>query len=301
MADKTDKTDKKSIAARAKSAEPGLYVAATPIGNAGDVTLRALAMFEAADLVLCEDTRVTAKLFAIHNIRAPLDAYHEHNAAAKRPGLIQKLQAGATLVLVSDAGTPLISDPGLKLVQEALAAGVNVTALPGASSVLAALTVSGLPTDRFLFEGFLPPKKTARCAILTELAAVPATLVFLESPRRVAAVLADMAALFGPRDAAVARELTKKFEEVRRGPLDGLAAHYEAAGAPKGELVILVAPPAKGTHVSAEELDALLTKALSHQSLKDAVAGIMAATGLPRRHIYSRALELVDAGKTGKE
>ncbi|MBX3445637.1 MAG: 16S rRNA (cytidine(1402)-2'-O)-methyltransferase [Parvibaculaceae bacterium] len=274
---------------------PGLYVTATPIGNAGDITLRALDVLARCDLVLCEDTRVTAKLFAIHNIQVKTAPYHDHNAAEMRPRVLKRLEAGEAVALVSDAGTPLVSDPGLKLVQEAVAAGHHVTALPGASSVLAALTLAGLPTDRFFFAGFLSPKQEARRKELAELAAIPSTLVFLESANRLAAVLADMAATLGGREAAVARELTKKFEEVRRGALGELAAHYEEAGPPRGEIVIIVGPPEKRAALCAHEVDAMLENALARASLKDAVAEVVAMTGLPRRDVYARALELSGA------
>lgn len=274
---------------------PGLYIVATPIGNAGDITLRALDLLARCDLVLCEDTRVTAKLFAIHNIQAKTAPYHDHNAAEMRPRVLKRLEAGEAIALVSDAGTPLVSDPGFKLVQEAVAAGHTVTALPGASSVLAALTLAGLPTDRFFFAGFLPSKQEARRKELADLAAIPATLVFLESANRLAAVLADMAAALGGREAAVARELTKKFEEVRRGPLGELAAHYEEAGPPKGEIVIVVGPPEKRAALCTHEVDAMLENALARATLKDAVAEVVAMTGLPRRDVYARALELSGA------
>ncbi len=203
--------------------EPGLYVTATPIGNLSDMTYRAVEILKNCDLVLCEDTRQTAKLMQAYGIDTPRAPYHEHNAAKVRPGIIRKLQEGAAIALVSDAGTPLISDPGYKLVREAIAAGHRVTTLPGPSAPLAALVLSGLPSDRFLFAGFLPPKSAGRRAALAELAAVPATLVMFESAGRLADSLADMAAVLGPRPAAVARELTKLYEEVRRGRLDELA------------------------------------------------------------------------------
>jgi len=274
---------------------PGLYVTATPIGNAGDISLRALDVLARADLVLCEDTRVTSKLFAIHHIEARTAPYHDHNAAEMRPRILKRLEAGEAIALVSDAGTPLVSDPGLKLVREAIAAGHTVTTLPGASSVLAALTLAGLPTDRFFFGGFLSAKQEARRKELTELAAIPATLVFLESANRLAASLEDMAAALGPREAAVARELTKKFEEVRRGTLADLAVHYAGAGAPKGEIVVVVGPPEKRAALCAHEIDAMLENALRRSSLKDAVAEVVSMTGLPRREVYARALEIADA------
>lgn len=275
---------------------PGLYVTATPIGNASDLTLRALDVLRAADIVLCEDTRVTAKLFAIYGLKTRLMPYHDHNAAEMRPRILDRLAAGGRVALVSDAGTPLISDPGYKLVREAVAEGHYVTTLPGASSVMAALTLAGLPTDRFLFNGFLSAKHEARCRELTELVAVPATLVFLESAPRLAASLADMAAQLGPREAAVARELTKRFEEVRRGTLAELAAHYAKAGPPKGEIVVVVGPPPSQAPLGEAEIDAMLANALGRESLKDAVAEVMAMTGLPRRDVYARALELKKAG-----
>lgn len=288
-----EKTDEKNVLSPRLAA--GLYVTATPIGNAGDITLRALDVLARADLVLCEDTRVTAKLFAIHGISAKTAPYHDHNAAEMRSRVLKRLEAGEAIALVSDAGTPLVSDPGLKLVREALDAGHNVTALPGASSVLAALTLAGLPTDRFFFAGFLPAKQEARRKELAELGQIPSTLVFLESANRLEAVLADMASALGPREAAVTRELTKKFEEVRRGPLAELAAHYAAAGAPKGEIVIVVGPPEKRAALCAHEVDAMIENALRRASLKDAVAEVVSVTGLPRREIYARALELSGA------
>jgi 16S rRNA (cytidine1402-2'-O)-methyltransferase len=270
---------------------PGLYVTATPIGNAADITLRALDLLRAADVIACEDTRVTGKLLMRYGITAPMQPYHEHNASRMRPLLLRRLAAGEVVALVSDAGTPLISDPGFKLVQAAIAAGVSVTALPGASSLLAALCVAGLPTDRFLFAGFLAAKTAQRRRTLDELKTVPATLVFLESAQRLAASLADMAAVLGPRPAAVARELTKLFEEVRRESLPTLAAHYAAAGPPKGEVVVAVGPPLAIAPESID-LDAVLRPALAGMRLKEAVAAVTAATGLPRKQVYARALAL---------
>lgn len=272
---------------------PGLYVTATPIGNANDLTLRALDVLRGADLVLCEDTRVTAKLFAIYGLTTRLMPYHDHNAAEMRPRVLDRLAAGECIALVSDAGTPLISDPGYKLVREAVEAGHHVTTLPGASSVMAALTLAGLPTDRFLFAGFLSSKQEARRKELAELAGVPATLVFLESAPRLAASLADMAAQLGEsREGAVARELTKRFEDVKRGTLGELAAHYEAAGAPKGEIVIVIGPPMAQAPLCAHEVDAMIENALARVSLKDAVAEVVAMTGLKRKEIYARALAI---------
>src|SRR2546429_9815931 len=241
----------------------GLYLVATPIGNLRDITVRALEVLAAADLIACEDTRVTRKLLDRYGIATPLTAYHEHNAAQARPKLIARLGAGAAIALVSDAGTPLVSDPGYKLVREAQAAGANVTALPGASAVLAALTVSGAPPYRVLFEGFLPAKEAARRARIVELKRIPATLVLFETGPRIAASLADLAAGLGPREAALCRELTKLYEETRRGDLATLASEATEAGEPRGEMVIVVAPPDREEEVTAADLVALLRQALN--------------------------------------
>ena len=281
------------LRAEAEPLAPGLHVVATPIGNLRDISFRALATLAAADVVLAEDTRVTKVLLAHYGIATPLAAYHEHNAHVIRPHLLARLQAGAALALVSDAGTPLVSDPGFKLVADALEAGIPVTSVPGASAVLAALVVAGLPTDRFFFEGFLPAKSGARRHRIAELAAIPGTLVFFESPRRLADSLADLAAVLGPREAAIARELTKHFETVRRGTLPELAAQLAAEAAPRGEIVLLVGPPGAGeAQASASALDAALASALQSFSVKDAAAVVCAQTGLPRRQVYARALEL---------
>jgi 16S rRNA (cytidine1402-2'-O)-methyltransferase len=270
----------------------GLYLVATPIGNLRDITVRALEVLAAADLIACEDTRTTRKLLDHYGISTALTPYHDHNAAEVRPKLIARLGEGAAIALVSDAGTPLVSDPGYKLVREAWGAGASVSALPGASAALAALTVSGLPTDRFFFEGFLPAKETARRARIVELNRIPATLVLFETGTRVAASLADLAAGLGPRQAALCRELTKLHEEVRRGDLVTLAREAAQAGEPRGEMVIVVAPPDRRAEVSAVDLDALLHQALERLSVKEAVAEIAAVTGRPRREVYQRALAL---------
>ena len=281
------------LRAEAEPIAPGLHVVATPIGNLRDITLRALATLAAADAVIAEDTRVSRHLLAHYGIATPLIAYHEHNAEAMRPQLLARLKKGDRLALISDAGTPLVSDPGFKLVGEAVAAGVPVTAAPGASAVLAGLVVAGLPTDRFFFEGFLPAKSGARRARIAELAAIPGTLVFFESPRRLGETLADLAAVLGPRPAAVARELTKHFESVRRGTLDALAGDYEREGPPKGEIVLLVAPPGEDAPIlDGAALDDKIRAALAKFSLKDAASVVAAETGQPRRKIYARALEL---------
>jgi 16S rRNA (cytidine1402-2'-O)-methyltransferase len=283
------------LRAEAEPIAPGLHVVATPIGNLRDITLRALATLAAADAVIAEDTRVTRNLLAHYGVSTPLVAYHEHNAAVVRPHLMARLAGGAALALVSDAGTPLVSDPGFRLVLEALEAGVAVTSVPGPSAVLAALVVAGLPTDRFYFEGFLPPKSAARRARINELAAIPSTLVFFESPRRLAEMLADLAVELGPRQGVVARELTKLYETTRRGPLDQLAAEFAGEAPPKGEIVVLVGPPLEAAPVDDNEIDKRLDAALETLSVKDAAAAVSAETGAPRRRVYARALTLVGA------
>jgi 16S rRNA (cytidine1402-2'-O)-methyltransferase len=270
---------------------PGLYILATPIGNARDISLRALAVLDACDLVLAEDTRVTAKLFAIHGIRQSLAPYNDHNAAEARPGILDKLQRGARIVLVSDAGTPLVSDPGFKLVRAAIAAGIAVTAIPGPSAALAALALAGLPTDRFLFAGFLSPKAGERARLLEELKSVRASVIFFESGPRLAETLAAMASVLGARDAAVARELTKLHEEVRRGSLAELAAHYDKAGAPKGEITLVVGPPEE-VRPDTGAIDAALKAALPFMPVKAAADMIAGLTGAARKTVYDRALEL---------
>ena len=270
----------------------GLYLVATPIGNLRDVTLRALEVLAAADAVACEDTRVTRKLFDHYGLSAPLTPYHDHNAETARPKLLRRIAAGDAVALVSDAGTPLISDPGFKLARDAAAAGLAVTAAPGASAAVMALIVAGLPTDRFFFEGFLPSKAGSRRTRIAELARIPATLVLYESGPRLADALGDLAAGLGPRAAAVCRELTKLHEEVRRGTLDTLARDYAAGAETRGEIAIVIAPPDAPAPAGADDIDALLRAALARVSLKDAVAEVAAATGEQRRAVYSRALEL---------
>lgn len=281
------------LRAEAEPIAPGLHVVATPIGNLRDISLRALATLAAAEAVIAEDTRVTRTLLAHYGIATPLIAYHEHNAQVVRPQILARLEKGAALALVSDAGTPLVSDPGFKLVAEAVAAGVPVTAVPGASAVLAALVVAGLPTDRFFFEGFLPQKSAGRRARLAELAAVPGTLVFFETPRQIVEVLEDCAAVLGAREAAVARELTKHFETVRRGPLQELARIFATDEVLRGEIVLLVGPPAAGVgDIGEADLDARIRAALAGNSVKDAAAIVSGETGQPRRRVYARALQL---------
>ena len=271
----------------------GLHLVATPIGNLRDITIRALEVLAAADLIACEDTRVTRKLTDHYGIATPLTPYHDHNAAEARPKLLARLAAGAAVALVSDAGTPLVSDPGYKLVREAREAGHGVTALPGASAVLAALTLCGLPTDRFFFEGFLPAKQGQRRNRIGELARIPATLVLFETGPRIADALADLAAGLGAREAALCRELTKLHEEVRRGDLAALARHYAGAAESRGEMVIVIAPGDQAaSEIDATDLDTLLQQALDRLSVKEAVAEIAAVSGHPRRAVYQRALAL---------
>jgi len=277
---------------------PGLHIVATPIGNLGDITLRALAALAGADLIACEDTRVTRRLLDRYAITTPLTPYHDHNAAAARPKILRRLAEGAAIALVSDAGTPLVSDPGFKLVRAASLAGCTVVALPGASAVLAALTVAGLPTDRFFFAGFLPPKQAARRARIAELARLPATLVLYETGPRIEATLTELAAELGPREAALCRELTKLHEEVRRGDLATLSQSC-VTGEIRGEIVLVVAPPQPPQRPGLGDTDALLREALVRGSLKDAVAEVADATGLPRRELYQRALTLVKEGGNG--
>jgi 16S rRNA (cytidine1402-2'-O)-methyltransferase len=269
----------------------GLYLVATPIGNLGDVTLRALEALAAADLIACEDTRGTARLLERYGIRTALTPYHDHNAATARPKILARIRDGGAVALVSDAGTPLVSDPGYRLVRAAQDERLAVTAVPGPSAVLAALAVAGLPTDRFLFDGFLPPKDAARRARIAELARIPATLVLFETGPRIGDALAALADGLGDRAAAVCRELTKLHEEVRRDTLVPLARAYAAGAETRGEFVLVIAPP-QARAPSAEEIDELLRQALRSQSVKDAVGAVAAATGEPRAQVYRRALAL---------
>ena len=266
---------------------------ATPIGNLDDISGRALAVLGSVDRIACEDTRRTARLLARHRIAGRLVSYHEHNAAQVRPSLIRALQGGGSLALVSDAGTPLISDPGYKLVRAALDADIRVTGCPGPSAPLLALILSGLPTDRFYFGGFLPSRSGPRRKALAALETLDVTLVFLDSPRRLAASLEDMAATLGPRAAVVARELTKLHEEVRRGTLDSLAGHYRDAGPPKGEVVVVVegaGDAAARPALSDADIDERLDSLLAAGTVRDAAAAVSAETGRPRREVYARAL-----------
>lgn len=273
--------------------EAGLYIVATPIGNLADITLRAIDVLMKVDVIACEDTRVTGKLLAHYGIHTRMLAYHEHNAGQVRPRLLEELAGGKRVALVSDAGTPLISDPGYKLVREATSLGIKVMPVPGASSVTAALSASGLPTNRILFAGFLPAKASARRKAIGELAAVHATLVLFESARRLAETLAELAQCMGGRQAVIAREITKLYEEFRRGTLEELA-HAYADAEPKGEIVIIVAPPEEEEASYTDEVEAALAAALQEMSVKDAAAKIAQETGLPRQELYTRALALKD-------
>lgn len=272
----------------------GLYLVATPIGNATDITLRAINVLREVDVIACEDTRVTAKLLAIHGITNSLTPYHEHNARAAGPALLQRIRRGQRVALVSDAGTPLVSDPGYRLVRACIDDNISVVPVPGPSAVTTALTVAGLATDRFLFAGFPPTRNSRRRVFFEELVAVPATLAFMESPRRLAASLADMHAVFGDREAVVARELTKMFEEVKRGTLAQLAEFYDQAGPPKGEIMVIVAR-AEPRELDDDEVDRRLTQAMQTQTLRQAVDDLTRECGRSRRDVYARAIALKKA------
>jgi 16S rRNA (cytidine1402-2'-O)-methyltransferase len=283
--------------------KPGLYLVATPIGTASDITLRALDILRRADAIAAEDTRHTRKLMEMHGIpRAgrPMIPYHDHNGAAQRPALLARLRDGQAIALVSDAGTPLIADPGWRLAREAIEAGFAVTAAPGASALLAALSVSGLPTDRFLFAGFPPAKTSERSRWIAELAPVPATLVFFESPHRIEASLAAMREALGNRRAALCRELTKRFEQVLRGTLDDLIQKVQEQEKVKGEVVVVVAAPEQAAS-TAVELDEALRTHLKHDTVRDAARAVADALGLPRKQVYQRALDLSRKPSSGNE
>jgi 16S rRNA (cytidine1402-2'-O)-methyltransferase len=277
---------------QAPSLTGGLYLVATPIGNLRDVTIRALETLASANVIACEDTRVTRKLLDHYGIATALTPYHEHNAASARPKLLTRLSNGEAVALVSDAGTPLISDPGFKLVRAVQESGHAVTSLPGPSALLAALTNAGLPTDRFFFEGFLPAKASQRAARITELMHIPATLVLFESGPRLADTLAALASGLGAREAAVCRELTKLHEEVWRDVLPELAGHYAKGAETRGEMVVVIAPPSESEAPDAAALDDIIRNSLQRLSLKDAVSEIAQSTGIPRRDVYQRALAL---------
>lgn len=285
----------KSEGKAAQPLEPGLYVVSTPIGNLRDITIRALDVLSRADEILAEDTRVARRLLDAYSIGAKVSPYHDHNGATRRPEILEKLGSGAVIALISDAGTPLISDPGYKLVREVGQAGHRVIPIPGASALLAGLVVSGLPSDRFLFCGFLPAKSAARKKEAATLSPIPATLILYESGPRLAAALSDLAEIMGPgRDAAIARELTKLFEETQRGTLQTLADHYARSAPPKGEIVLLIGPPAE-TSASQEDIDTALQRALADLPVKQAANQVAARFNIPKRDAYQRALTLKNA------
>jgi 16S rRNA (cytidine1402-2'-O)-methyltransferase len=270
----------------------GLYLVSTPIGNLMDLSIRAIEVLRNVDVIACEDTRITSKILNTHNIKTRMKTYHEHNAARMRPAILHKIQNGEAIALVSDAGTPTISDPGHKLVKECIDLSINISATPGANAAITGLLLSGLPTNRFLFAGFLSSKTNQRRNELDELANVSATLIFYESAKRLSKTLKDMLDQLGDRPAAIARELTKLHEEIRRNKLSVLTSHYVNTGAPKGEIVIVVGPPLKKSPPSIKELDNLIFTQLQTLSVRDATAKIVLETGLPKRKIYTRALRL---------
>jgi len=276
---------------------PGLYIVATPIGNLSDLSPRAASVLANADLIAVEDSRVTAKLLRHIGVKRPMLPYHDHNAEQARPRLMAELPHKA-IALVSDAGTPLISDPGYKLVREARAAGYNVTTIPGPCAAIAGLTLAGLPTDRFLFAGFLPTKDKARKEMIAEFAAVKASLIFYESGPRLAATLSALLQTLGNREAAVAREISKAYEETVTGTLESLAGRY-ADTAPKGEIVIIVAPPSEAPLAPASAADAMLAEALIRLPAAKAAAEVSRATGLPRAMLYDRAVQMKNSREKG--
>lgn len=271
--------------------EKGLYLVATPIGNLGDLSPRAVAVLKNADVVACEDTRITGKLLSLNAVSTPMVNYHEHNADKMRPVLTARLKKGETVALVSDAGTPLVSDPGHKLVADCIKEGIYVTAVPGASALLTALQLSGLPTRRFLFQGFLPPKSSARKTTLAELKNVPSTLIFYEAPQRMIETLTDMKEVLGDRDCSVSRELTKKFEQTVRGKISDILDLYAQNGVPKGEFVIVVAPPLE-EKAGEQDVETALKQALETMSVKDAAAFVAQALNANKKEVYTLALKL---------
>ncbi|MGI9402396.1 MAG: 16S rRNA (cytidine(1402)-2'-O)-methyltransferase [Rhizobiaceae bacterium] len=275
----------------------GLYVVATPIGNLSDITLRALDTLAGADIIACEDTRVSGKLLKRYSIDTPMIAYHEHNASRVGPTLIEKLQSGRSVALISDAGTPLVSDPGNRLVVDARTAGIPVIPIPGASASIAALSAAGMPAENFFFEGFLPSKAVARKKRLDELAQIPATLIIYESPNRLAACLQDIADCLGPeRQVAICREITKLHEEFVRDTAHQLASRYRDLKV-KGEIVLLVEPPDGQSEINIADL---LSDLLEEMSVSRAASEAASITGLPKREIYRQALELAQDKTTGK-
>ena len=270
---------------------PGLYIVATPIGNLKDLSERAKHILTNADLIACEDTRTSKKLMSAYLIKTPLVSYHEHSDDRARSKILDQLQAGKTIALISDAGTPLISDPGYKLVADARSEGINIVSIPGPSAVTAALSIAGLPTDRFLFIGFAPNKSGARVSWFEAEKNTMASLVYYESARRLTDSLKDASVVFGDREIAVCRELTKRFEEVQKGSFADVIEHY-STNAPKGEIVIIIGPPAKKTDSNTDKIDDMLSSALKHMSVKSASSFVADYLGLKRKEIYKRALEL---------
>lgn len=293
----SDPTDRRTYTIRenlfvAPRPEAGLYLVATPIGNLSDITLRALEIIAGADRLACEDTRVTAKLLARYGIARPMLAYHEHNAEGSGAELLAELEAGRSVAIVSDAGTPLVSDPGFSLSREAIARGIPVYPIPGASAPIAALLASGLPSDAFFFAGFPPQKQLARRARFEELARVPGTLMFFEAPHRIAESLTDMAMVFGPRPAAVCRELTKLYETIYRATLPELAAEFAAMERVRGEIVVCVAPPQAEETATQEDVDTILLGLMREMKPAKAAQEAVKLTGLSRRELYQRAMAL---------
>ena len=269
-----------------------LILVSTPIGNMGDISLRAIEAFRDADRILCEDTRVSRKLLKKYNIEAKLSSYHEHNAQRIKPKIIRDLETGARIVLISDAGTPLISDPGYQLVRACIDSKIQISSVPGPTALTTALAVSGLPPDTFYFGGFLPTKKSARRNVFLEKVALKTTLIFYESPNRLTSCLEDAIFCLGNRDATVARELTKLHEDIRRGTLTDLLEFYKKSAPPKGELVLVIGPPCKKANTDMEALETLLRKLLKNNSLRDTVKIASHALGIPRSIVYERALTL---------
>ena len=271
---------------------PALYIVATPIGNLKDITIRALETLSSVDYIICEDSRVSRRLLDHYDIKKPLLTYHEHNAEQMRPVILEHLSAGKSVALISDAGTPLISDPGYKLVNAAIANSYKVVPLPGPSAILAGLVASGLPTDRFLFTGFLPNRSAARRQSLMQLADIKASLVVMESPQRLTAFLVDALAVIGERQAVVARELTKYFEEIKRGSLSELLCYYQEMPMPKGEVVVIIAPPLDNNKVSDAQIDTALKLEMETNPPSTAATLVAANLGINKRLVYRRALAL---------
>ncbi len=277
------------------SSPPSLILVSTPIGNMGDISLRAIEACRGADRILCEDTRVSRKLLKKYNIETKISSYHDHNAERMRPRIIHDLETGARIVLISDAGTPLISDPGYQLVRACIDNDIQVSSIPGPTALIAALAVSGLPPDTFYFGGFLPSKTAARRKVFFENIKLKTTLIFYESPNRLTGCLEDAIFSLGNRDAAVARELTKLHEDIQRGTLKNLLGFYKKSGPPKGELVLMIGPPCKKINTDMKALETFLRKLLKNNSLRDTVKIATDSTGVPRSIVYERALKVRDA------